>query len=233
MLKQFTYSFDDLRLETRDLELLLGFQPSEVPDPFPQMIEQAIQEGPCLFDIRAGYRMTESVIFHRDDYLINIENRIFSPGKIVFNQTRKSERMFIYAGTAGPKITERCQALNREGEELYSYVLDVLGSVVAGKAAEKMADDLERELAPEGYSISESFSPGYCDWSVAEQQLLFSFFPAGFLGISLSPSSLMTPVKSVSGIIGAGHGLKREGYQCRMCDDDSCMWGKIRRGQTV
>jgi hypothetical protein len=108
-------------------------------------------------------------------------------------------------------------------------VLDVMGSIAASKAIDRMSDDLEVEVSRSEWHVSESYSPGYCDWDVAEQQKLFSFFPPGFLGITLSSSSLMSPVKSVSGIIGIGPGMKRNGYQCFLCNDTTCLYGKIRR----
>jgi hypothetical protein len=228
-IRHFSYSFSDLSIEARDLELLLGFQPGDVPDPFPEMITSAFREAPDLFEIKSGYRIMEPVTFHEENLQTEAGGHRFSTGKVVFAQTEKSAQMAFFLGTAGPKVTERCHRLNLSGDAVYSYVLDVMGSVVAGKAIDKMADDLEAEVSRLGWHISESFSPGYCDWDVAEQQKLFPFFPPGFLGITISSSSLMSPVKSVSGIIGIGPGLKRNGYQCRLCNDASCLYGKIRR----
>jgi len=229
MLKQFAYNFSDLLIKSQDLEQLLGFTPGEVPDPFPYMIESAFLEAPELFEIRAGYRLVEPVGFDSANFRIEAGGKIFSPGRIVFKQLRNADKLAVYSGTAGRGTADRCKKLNQEGDEVYSYVLDVMGSIVAGKSVERMADDLEEMGYAGGWTISDSFSPGYCDWSVAEQQQLFSFFPPEFLGITLSPSSLMSPVKSVSGIIGAGRGLKRNGGQCRLCSDTSCFYGKIRR----
>jgi hypothetical protein len=225
----FTYTFSDLAVESRDLELLLGFQPGDVPDPFPEMIASAFEEAPDLFEIKSGYRIMEPVTFHKQTLQTETGGQRFSTGKVVFNQTKKSLQMAFFMGTAGPKVTERCHGLNLSGDAVYSYVLDVMGSVVAEKAIDKMAEDLEAVVNKSGWHISESYSPGYCDWDVAEQQKLFSFFPPGFLGITLSSSSLMSPVKSVSGIIGIGPGLKRNGYQCLLCNDTTCLFGKIRR----
>jgi hypothetical protein len=228
-IRQFSYTFSDLAVERRDLELLLGFQPGDVPDPFPEMIASAFQEAPDLFDVKTGYRIFEPVTFHRETFETEAGGQRFSTGKVVFTQLKKSQQMAFFVGTAGPKVTERCHGLNLSGDMVYSYVLDVMGSVVAGKAIDRMSDDLETEVGLSGWNISESYSPGYCDWDVAEQQKLFPFFPPGFLGIALSSSSLMSPVKSVSGIIGIGPGMKRNGYQCFMCTDNSCLFGKIRR----
>jgi hypothetical protein len=77
--------------------------------------------------------------------------------------------------------------------------------------------------------ISDRFSPGYCDWNVSEQHKLFNLLPESFCGIHLSESSLMNPIKSVSGIIGIGENLKQLGYQCYWCNDPNCIYGKTKR----
>jgi hypothetical protein len=112
---------------------------------------------------------------------------------------------------------------------MMAYVLDVIGSVAADKMAQKLLQNLEQEVAVQGLGITDSFSPGYCNWSVEEQQTLFSLLPQGFCGITLSASSLMDPVKSVSGITGIGAGLRPKGYQCNWCTDRQCLYGKVRR----
>jgi hypothetical protein len=76
--------------------------------------------------------------------------------------------------------------------------------------------------------ITNRYSPGYCDWNVGEQHKLFSFFPDNYCGIRLTPSALMDPVKSVSGIIGIGENVKRNDYTCRVCDMKDCIYRRSR-----
>ncbi len=226
--REFRFEFDELLITARDLELLMGFYPGILPDPFPGMITSALEEASGLFDIRAGYRRKSDVVFLAGTWQFKVDNLLFSPGKIIFSQVRNALEIVFFAGTAGERVTHRCRELHLQGETVYSFVLDLLGSVVAEKTVERIADHLVREAGLPFGTISESFSPGYCNWDVAEQQLLFSLLPAGFCGISLSPSSLMSPVKSVSGIIGAGPSMKRSGYHCRFCKDRTCIYRKLR-----
>lgn len=44
------------------------------------------------------------------------------------------------------------------------------------------------------------FSPGYCDWGLEEQALIFKVLDASSIGVSLSPHFVMSPAKSVSAI---------------------------------
>jgi cobalamin-dependent methionine synthase I len=48
------------------------------------------------------------------------------------------------------------------------------------------------------------YSPGYCGMDLRQQQNLFRLVPAESIGITLLPSQLMQPMKSVSGIVGLG-----------------------------
>jgi cobalamin-dependent methionine synthase I len=63
---------------------------------------------------------------------------------------------------------------------------------------------------------------------VSEQQKLFSFFPENFAGISLSDSSLMNPIKSVSGIAGIGTAVKYLGYACDDCTQADCVFRDLK-----
>ncbi len=224
--REFSFQFEDLQVYPHDLEILMGFYPEKLPEPFPEMIFSALEEAPGLFEARAGYRRMKNVEFLHETRQIKVDNQLFSPGKIIFSQVRKAAEILLFTGTAGERVSHRCQQLNRQGDSVYSYVLDALGSIVAEKAVEKMMAIFDQD--PSVWSISESYSPGYCNWDVAEQQKLFSLLPPGFCGISLSPSSLMSPVKSVSGIIGAGPGMKRSGYHCQFCNDKNCIYRKLR-----
>lgn len=227
-LQEFAFAFPDLEIIPNDLEALLGFPRGETPEPFSGMVLSALEEAPALFEPRAGFRVWKGVSFDAEKGQFTAGSHLFSPGKIIYSQIRKAGALLFFAATAGEAVTRKCRELNKAGSEVYSFVLDTLGSLVAEKATEKMMRWVDMQISPEGLSITESYSPGYCNWDVAEQQKLFSFFPDGFLGISLSPSSLMHPVKSISGIIGMGYGMRRNGYRCRQCNDKTCIYRKIR-----
>ena len=227
-IRDFAYSLADLEISPAELERELGFSPGYTPEPFAGMVLSAFKEAPSLFEPRAGFRALAPVLFDPSQRLFTVRNLTFSPGKIIFSQIKNAEGVLFFAATAGSAVTNRCRELNDAGDQVYSFVLDALGSLVAEKATERMMEWLETRLTPAGWAITESYSPGYCNWDVAEQQKLFSFFPSRFLGITLSPSSLMSPVKSISGVIGTGPRVKRTGYHCHICTDKTCIYRKIR-----
>ncbi len=223
------YSFTELTILHSDIEELLGFEPGQSPAPFPELVENGLKLAPACCQIVGGYRIFENFSVDPVAETFKINDQLFSPGKTVTTQLKKATKAALFACTAGPGISEFARKKSAEGDELLSYVLDVIGSVIVDKAATLLQRKIIEEVSVSGYSITDSFSPGYCTWSVAEQQKLFSLLPEGFCNIYLSKSSLMHPVKSASGITGIGYGCQQTGYQCNWCNDLNCIYGKIRR----
>lgn len=229
MVRTFHFEIDELTIQSADLEELLGFE-GEIPEPFPALIQRVLAESYKYCQINAGYKIVDSVKIDSQKKQITINNQcVFNPGNIVLTQLKQSKKIAIFTGTAGDLISKHAASVSANGEFLLGYLYDIMGSVVVEKAIDKMQRELGKLLKSENLAISDRFSPGYCDWSVSEQQQLFSLLPPGFCGVSISESSLMHPIKSVSGIIGIGEHVKQLGYQCNWCSDKDCIYGKVKR----
>lgn len=229
MLKQFEYTFEELNIVPTDFFELLGFDNNEAPEPFPYYIENVLKEAPALSSIKGGFKIFDSIKIDTDMLTIEIDGQVFSPSKTVVTQLKQSTKAALFACTAGTAISDHAKKVSNEGDPMLSYVFDVLGSITVEKATDKMQATLLELLKEDNLGVSDRYSPGYCEWSVAEQHMLFSLLPENFCGIKLSDSALMHPIKSVSGIIGIGEGLKQKGYQCQWCTDTNCIYGKIKR----
>ena len=229
VINNYSYSFDELQIKPGEIEELMGFEPGESPEPFPDLIEIGLKTAPYHTKIEGGFAIFEQVEVNRKKTFIRIENQIFSPGKIVVTQLKNATSAALFACTAGEQISTFAQKQAASGNEFLAYVLDVIGSLIADKTVEKLQNEITTITSDSEMGITDPFSPGYCNWSVAEQQKLFSLLPTGFCGIELSASSLMHPIKSVSGIIGIGNNCKPKGYQCNWCNDKDCIYGRIRR----
>lgn len=229
MIREFHYNFEELSIVPEDLFELLGFENGEAPEPFPELIQSAISEGANLTSIKGGYRYFSLVDIDTARATIAINGNYFSPSRIVTTQLSSSSAVVLFACTAGSAISDHAKQLSEHYDPMSGYVFDVLGSVTVEKAMDKIQESIFEDAQKEGMSISDRYSPGYCEWNVAEQQMLFSLLPENFCDIKLSDSSLMHPIKSVSGIIGIGPDLDQKGYQCQWCTDENCIYGKLRR----
>jgi len=97
-----------------------------------------------------------------------------------------------------------------------------LGSVIAEKCADEMEKNVQESIEKLGWHRTNRFSPGYCGWHVSQQQILFALFKGETCGVRLTDSSLMLPIKSVSGIMGLGQQVRRLDYTCGLCHFEKC-----------
>ena len=152
----------------------------------------------------------------------------FSIGKIIERQLKGAEAYALFICTAGQEYEDYMRRLKEEGDMVRVFIADALGSVIAEKTADRMEEMLQESIDKLGWRHTNRFSPGYCGWHVSQQQLLFPMFRGETCGVSLTESSLMVPIKSVSGIIGLGQTVKRLDYTCGLCDFKQCYKRKQR-----
>ncbi len=233
MIKEFRYTFKELGIVNGDIGELMGFENGVIPEPFLELIDFALNNVPPICSIKGGYKTFNSNESSIGEKTITICGHIFNPSKIIITQFKNASSLGLFICTAGAEIAQLSKKVAHGGDPLLSYVYDVIGSLTVEKATDKIQKEFENECQKLGLKISDRFSPGYCDWSVSEQQMLFALMPENFCGVSLSESSLMSPIKSVSGIIAIGDQLERKGYQCRWCTDKNCMYGKIKRQKKI
>lgn len=221
----YTFSYDELKITAGVMEQLMGYTvPGTCPEPISETIEEVMKMGPGLCNTRGGYILCDEIIIDRENNRIFCHDNWFETRQIVTHQLRRSEKAAWFACTAGEEISAYTKRLMQEDELIKGYVVDVLANAVVEEAMDRIQENLASQMKVERLKITNRYSPGYCDWDIAEQQKLFSLLPAGFLGISLSPSSLMHPMKSVSGVIGIGKEVKFNQYTCNLCSDANCIY---------
>ncbi len=227
-LQEYNYRFDELEVSTDIIEKFMGYEPGNSPEPIPQMIDEVLTIAQDYCDIKGGYVIQNDVDINREDKILQINGTAFDIKKIITNQLRKMDDIALFVCTAGAGIGNYSKELMHDGDFIKGYIADVVGSEIVESAMDKIQNDLEQHLETKGLHITDRYSPGYCGWSVGEQHKLFSFFPDNFCGITLTPSSLMQPIKSVSGVIGIGLDVRRKGYVCNMCDMVNCIYREKR-----
>jgi hypothetical protein len=123
------------------------------------------------------------------------------------------DRIGVVVATAGAGISELSERYGREGDSLAAWIADAIGSWAAEAAADAVTDRVKAYAgpgeasageAPAGEAVTLRYSPGYCGMAIAQQRVLFGLVDAEAAGITLLPSMLMQPLKSVSGIVGLG-----------------------------
>ncbi|MBN1273779.1 MAG: hypothetical protein JXB26_16045 [Candidatus Aminicenantes bacterium] len=153
---------------------------------------------------------------------------------LVSNQTLKSrklvklfsscDRAAVFLLTLGKNVDRLIQKTMKK-RSCYGYVLDAAASVAAESMASYLQKYVERRLDEEE-SLTLRYSPGYCDWPLREQSKIFKILPNEQIGVSMSESYLMTPRKSISGIIGIcpSDSLMDGGNVCLGCKNTNCVF---------
>ncbi len=118
--------------------------------------------------------------------------------------------------------------------ESRDFALGSMLDAVASEAADRAADLMERRfgtvLQSRGWATPPGgvlrYSPGYCGWHVTGQRRLFSYLHPEQIGVTLTESCLMQPLKSVSGVVIAAardvHDFKPSYPFCRECETKGC-----------
>jgi hypothetical protein len=112
-----------------------------------------------------------------------------------------AESLALFAVTLGEEVSSHISRLFSAGELAEGYILDQIASFAADELASVAARRFERAEDAGADSAVLPYSPGYCGWHVSGQQALFAHLEPMEIGISLNDSSLMHPVKSVSGVL--------------------------------
>ncbi|HLN56227.1 MAG TPA: vitamin B12 dependent-methionine synthase activation domain-containing protein [Bacteroidales bacterium] len=229
--KKFRFEFTELGLTVGGVEEVIGFNEGEDREFMKSVISDILDDCSKIADVKAEYRIFDAIYPDSLNRRISIREVPFNVEKIVFSQLRKSEMAAMFLCTAGPGPGQKSRKFMNERDLLTGYIYDVIGSEIVEAAADLMQNELERSAAEEGLNITNRYSPGYCGWNVEEQHKLFTLLPGNFCGINLTPSALMDPEKSVSGIIGIGKNVKMNPYTCRICEMKDCIYRRLRDGK--
>ncbi len=217
-----TLTFDDLQVRPEDVYEQMGYGKA-LPDEL-TIAETAriLDEVRSILRPRFCFFLADGVLDQEGMTLDSVGRRL-SIGRIITRQLRGAQRFAFFVATAGVEFEQLQERLKAEGDMVKIFIADAIGSVLAEKTADRMEEALEELLAPYGWKHTNRFSPGYCGWHVREQHDLFALFPVEApCGVTLTPSALMTPIKSVSGVIGVGENVRKLEYTCGLCDFKQC-----------
>ena len=135
-----------------------------------------------------------------------------------------AQSVAAFIATAGPEVVQLASELLRQQDELAAMVVNAIGAERAEAAETAVIDQLRLQAEPSGFAPTLPYSPGYCGMSLTEQTKLFSLFGRENIGVTLSAECLMTPLKSVSGLIGLGPAdqVEQFGTPCDRCELHNC-----------
>lgn len=174
-----------------------------------------------------GYVIGKVEALDMTEGVLQVDGVRFACGRQVCGYLKEATEAALFLCTAGALFSDEAHRLNAEGDFLEAYIIDAIGSLSVERAMDRIQEALGEEQAQRGLKISNRYSPGYCNWPLSDQQSLFAFVGENPTGIELSPSCLMHPIKSVSGVIGIGERVHKRAYGCVVCQNKTCIYRRI------
>ncbi|MBU1339686.1 MAG: hypothetical protein KKD56_11550 [Acidobacteria bacterium] len=160
---------------------------------------------------------------YRNNGSIVLNNKVFIHSKklaLILNPCRK---VAVFLTTIGAEV-DRIIKQHMKNRPHFGFLLDAAASVAAESVAQYVQDYIEDNLQ-EDEKTTLRFSPGYCDWPLEEQKKIFNIVPHESIGVNLSESYLMSPRKSISGVIGICPSacLEASRNACLICAKPNCL----------
>lgn len=215
-----TPAFDDLLIDRKEIYLNLGYG-SNIPDEVTSAnIETIIGQAAAICSPRAIVNFFSCRL--KGSHLVVDEVEMHT-GKIIAAYLKETCEVAVFAVTAGQEYDAYLHNIKSSGDIYTEFLADAVGSEIAEATVRLVSRTTETIAAERGMHITLSYSPGYCGWHVREQPKLFSLLPDNPCGILLNESCLMSPVKSVSGIIGLSYSPDVQvPYSCEICGLETC-----------
>lgn len=218
-------SFSLLSLTANDLFAEMGYGDTAPEEPVEALAASMLEEVSSLTVPRCAFGLFGGKV---DVGTVTLDGgESFPVGGTIAALLKGSERFALFAATAGMAFQEYQDSLKAEGDILKCFIADIIGTCIAEKAGDHMERLLEKELAGERHT--NRLSPGYCGWHLTGQKALFRLMGGNPCGIGLSDVCLMTPIKSISGIIGIGPEVDEKKYGCQYCELETCYKRKKKK----
>jgi len=211
----------DIEIEVDKSEICqrLDYEKGQSPRPrTSSLIDSQLEESNVLVEPQVCYTIKT---------IKDVNGSTLSVGDLVFTSRRISP-MFsgctqaaIFVATVGKRLEKKVARLMKTGLTLEALVVDSLGSVAVEKVADWFESEVRGIAAAKGNKAGRRYSPGYCDWDITQQKELFRFLDGESIGVNLTGTCLMTPRKSISGIIGIGESCITSSA-CHFCNKKDC-----------
>jgi hypothetical protein len=158
-------------------------------------LDEGVERAVRVAGPRGLYKRS-SVTAVSDTQVETADGTIRSPMFSKVARFAKGPAKVVFAiATVGGAFDEELAA---EPSLLNKFVLDAVGSELAEIVADVLEEKWKNEMSVAGLEGSLRMSPGYCDWSLKGQDVVFTALDASSIGVRLTPSYLMIPAKSVS-----------------------------------
>ncbi|MBL0173730.1 MAG: hypothetical protein IPP94_00405 [Ignavibacteria bacterium] len=219
----FRPAVSELGLTRARVEHTLGYRHSPAPGIVSASLDALLGDLEGRTDIACGFTLYPKRDVHVDRHGIRIAGTLISTGSIITARFKRAQAIAAFIVTVGPRFQHWLDELAGIDDPMHHVLADAIGSELAELTADFVHQRIGDTAARDGLRMTNRYSPGYCNWHVSDQHVLFTMLPDGACGVTLNAGALMWPVKSVRGIVGIGGAVEMEEYDCSICSKEECL----------
>ena len=195
-----------------------------------KIAEKALENGIPLIEPRAlvEYFDVEALKHNR----LVLTNGGYLQGDLIREHLATAQKIAVIVVTIGEKLENLAYQVMPE-DATFGLALDGLGTAAVDRLSNLVTVKIEQEAASKGLQTSLPISPGLIGWPTDKgQSQIFKLVDSSKIGIKLTESMMMIPVKSVSVVIGLGKDMEVTENMCEYCSmRDTCRFSHYNKEQ--
>ena len=181
-------------LNMNEILKYLGFRGQELTEEIAAQIKRCTDEVLAAATPRLTYRHAPL----EDGAVLGVR----FAGNDIPRMLEPCEEVVLFGATLGPGV-ERLMMRYEVTNAADSVIMDACASTAIENICNNFESYMRRAVEAEGRYLTDRFSPGYGDLPIAEQPKIFALLDmTRRIGVSLTPTTIMVPRKSVTAIMG-------------------------------
>ena len=216
----------DFEIDVDDVLRAQAANPEKIRQRSPYLVklaENTLEEGYPLLQPMVLYDHLATESFKHET--LKLVNGGSLHGQLIAQHLAPAEEVIVILSTVGFPLEERSTELVKT-DPAAGLDLEGVGSVGVEALANAACNHFEKEALQKGKKTSIPLSPGMEGWPVDQGQAeVFALIDSKTIGVTLTPSHLMLPRKSLSMVIGIGKEILTQGTTCDYCSmKDTCRY---------
>lgn len=213
-----------LQIEEKTILRLLGYKDSEPDEEVLESVKEEINR--CIEYISPSIAIEKLNIINVEEDRVVLENGVVFEGEFISNKLRKCTHVIVGVTTLGKRMDEEVKSAFNSGDYLKGMIVDNIGTTALEFVNKTFWNDMVNEIKNTNIGITSRLSPGDTALNISEQEKIFKCLDKAEIGVTLTETFMMLPLKSTSYVYGFGEGIgiARIGHVCSECSMKHCAY---------
>ncbi len=188
-----------------------------------QTAQRALDEAEPLLSPKVLYQRLAVEEIRHEQVRLRGGQRLRGP--LIAQHLGGADEVVLVLCTVGGVLEAHAGEVSKE-DILYGLALDGVGSAGVETLANAVCAFFEGQAQAAGLQTSIPLSPGMLGWPVEQgQPQIFEILDPAEVGVQLSPSMVMTPLKSLTFVLGIGTRMLESARTCDYCSlKETCLY---------